>query len=140
VIRAVVDINVLVGGLVAHYDSPEAKVIDAWQAGRFQLVVSRHIREMLAYVLRLPEFDYITEETKGLYLAHVRWSARSVQLTRRVYGVAPDGEDDKVLATALSGDASYVVTRDRQFLEVGSYKTVQIVRPEFFMNVLDGQG
>lgn len=127
----------LVEGLVAHYDAPEAKVIESWQTGRFQLVTSKHIWDMVAYVLGLPEFDYLSSSVTGLYLAHVRWNARCVQLTRRLYGVAPDGQDGKVLATALSGDASYVVTRDGEFLKVGQYKSIRVVRPEAFKEVLD---
>ena len=51
-------------------------------------------------------------------------------------GVATHPEDDLVLATAVSAQADYLVTRDRQLLKLGSYQGVAIVSPTEFLDEL----
>ena len=48
-------------------------------------------------------------------------------------------EDDFVLATAVSGDAEYLVTGDKQFLALDAYQSVRSVSPREFLDVLDRQ-
>ena len=55
VVRAVVDTNVLVSGLIAGQSLP-AQVMDAWLDQRFVLVTSVHQVEELNHVLAYPRF------------------------------------------------------------------------------------
>jgi predicted nucleic acid-binding protein len=51
------------------------------------------------------------------------------ELTAQVRGVATPPEDDAVLATALSGQAVILCTRDKQLLRLHSYRSVAILSP-----------
>lgn len=52
-VRAVLDSNVLVSGLVAE-QGPPRQVLDAWLEGRFTLVTSLYLVEELTHVLSYP--------------------------------------------------------------------------------------
>lgn len=43
-------------------------------------------------------------------------------------GIAPDADDDVVIATALAANAELLVTGDQPLLSVGGYRSVRIVR------------
>jgi predicted nucleic acid-binding protein len=53
-----------------------------------------------------------------------------------VRGVATHWQDDRVIATALAGSADYLVTGDKELLRLKSYRTVRIVSPLEFLEIL----
>jgi predicted nucleic acid-binding protein len=60
-------------------------------------------------------------------------------LTIPVIGVATHPEDDLVLSTALSGNATMLCTRDKQLLRLRSYQTVDILSPGELLALLDAE-
>ena len=71
------------------------------------------------------------------FLSLVSRVADVIPITLTVQGIATHAEDDLVLATALSGNADYLVTGDKELLNVGSYRGVTIVTPRAFLDILD---
>jgi putative PIN family toxin of toxin-antitoxin system len=63
VIRAVVDVSVLVSALIAPRDTPPSHVLRAWARGRFELVVSPKLLAELAGVLARPKFERYVSAT-----------------------------------------------------------------------------
>ncbi len=53
-----------------------------------------------------------------------------------VQGVAADEGDDLVLATAIAGDAGFLITGDRYLQALGQYHNVVILSPRQFLQVL----
>ena len=53
-----------------------------------------------------------------------------------VRGAATTPADDLILATAVAGGASHLVTGDRQLLNLGEYRGVRIVGPRAFVDWL----
>ena len=51
--------------------------------------------------------------------------------------IATHPEDDLVLATAVSAQADYLVTGDRQLLALGTYQGVRNVRAREFIDTLE---
>ena len=141
-IAAAADTNVLASGFLGR--NPEAapvRILDAWRAGAFTLVVSEYVLEELARTLARPYFvARLGPEQAAANFRLLRADARLALLDADVRGVATHPEDDLILATALSGQADYLVTGDRQFQQLGAYRTVSIVSPRAFLNLLDAQG
>ena len=54
-----------------------------------------------------------------------------------VSDVSKDPDDDKYLAAAVEGRASFVVTGDPHLLAVGQYEGIRIVTPRSFLDLLD---
>ena len=54
-----------------------------------------------------------------------------------IEGVAADPADDHVLATAVDGEVSYLVTGDHALLGLGEFRGVRIVTARELVTVLD---
>ena len=57
-------------------------------------------------------------------------------LTITVHGIATHPEDDLILSTAVSAQADYLVTGDRDLQALGSFRGVTIVSPRQFLAIL----
>lgn len=70
-------------------------------------------------------------------LTLLRSEATLVVPSSAVRGVAEDEEDDLVLATAIAGDAGFLITGDRFLQMLGQYQNVVILSPRQFLEVLE---
>lgn len=59
-------------------------------------------------------------------------------LTAIVQGMATHPEDDLVLATALSGNAQFLVTTDYKFISLKQYRGVLLITAHEFLATLPG--
>lgn len=137
--KVVLDVNVLVSGFPANRGVP-ASILLAWSDGRFDLVTSEHV---LAGAMRVWSKPYYrnryrqreAEET----VAILRAQASVVEPGADVHDVAPDEEDDLVLATAIAGRAEFLVTGDVAFRGLETYHGVTILTPREFLELIDGR-
>ena len=53
--------------------------------------------------------------------------------------VSRDTKDDIFLAAAVEGNADFIVTEDRDMLDIGTHQGVRIVTAEEFLRLLDEQ-
>lgn len=121
-IRATLDVNVLASGFPAAA-GPPVELIDRWTDLADELILSEHILAGLARTWRKPYYQqrYSTERVRQT-LALLRAEATLVLPATSVHGVAEDTEDDLVLATAIAGDAGFLVTGDRPLQALGRYE------------------
>lgn len=56
---------------------------------------------------------------------------------RQVRVIHEDPSDDFVLSAAIETSADYIVTGDRHLLVLGSYRSIGIVPPAQFLNILE---
>ena len=71
-----------------------------------------------------------------IYLAQVGAVSEWVSITGAKLGCR-DPEDDKILETALMGDADCLVTGDHDLLEMSSISGIPIVSPATFLELLE---
>jgi len=76
-------------------------------------------------------------EDARLCLANIAAVADMVEDTGRVAGACRDPADDRVLAAALEGRASALVTRDRDLLALQEYEGLTILPPRVFLDLLE---
>lgn len=143
-IRAVLDTNVIVSG-VLRYDvstGTPAELLRRWLASAFELVISEVLTaEIERTLLQKPYFAARIEQAVGdRWISTLASFAILTAITTTVSGVASHPEDDLVLATAVSAQAEYLVTDDKQLLRLRSYRGVAIISPSQFLAVLDAQG
>jgi putative PIN family toxin of toxin-antitoxin system len=137
-IRATLDTNVLASGVITSEQTINGQVIQAWRENKYSLILSEAILTELSRTLSQPYFSArLTaaqiEATVNLF----RSEATIVPSIVTVAGVATHPEDDLILATALSGRAHYLVTRDEKLQEkVQEYKGVSIISPLVFLQRL----
>jgi putative PIN family toxin of toxin-antitoxin system len=118
-IRVVLDTNVLVRSLKSrHSRSPNKQILRLWLfERRLQLIVSKElVEEYLGVFSDILGLDgKLTDQWRLRFLADSRSTLTG--LGRR-FSESRDPDDNLVLATAHAGQAAYLVTNDRDLLDL----------------------
>ena len=132
--RLVLDTNVLISAALSPGGSPRA-VVDAARAENRILLFSHETFGELRSRLLDPKFDaYVGWEGRALYLAQLEAVSELVSISGAKLGCS-DPDDDKVLETALLGEAGCLVTGDRHLLEMSPFHGIPIMTPVDFINL-----
>ena len=138
-IRAVLDINVMVSALILSRGIPYTIWL-AWQAQQFELISSDGILIELQEKLELPKISEryaISPQDISAILNLLRSQARLIQVPiSEQRPVTIDPEDNLVLATGRLAQAEYLVTGDRGLLDLVEYEGMKIVSPREFVELL----
>jgi putative PIN family toxin of toxin-antitoxin system len=138
--RITLDANVLAPGVTSQ-GGASVQILKAWHAGAFELVLSDHLLQEVARALTDPYFAArLAPGEVAAFVARLRTVATVTELTIPVRGVATHSEDDLVLSTVLSGDASILCTRDKQLLKLRSHQSVSILSPGELLALLESEG
>jgi len=135
--RAVLDTNVIVSATLIRGGN-EDRILRAWEHGAFDLVLSPEILDEIGRVLaydRLRRLRWVTDEKIVTLLEALALGSLLVPGRVRVEA-SRDPEDNKFLAAALEGRAGYVVTGDRDLLDLDLYRGVRMIRPGAFLRLL----
>ncbi len=137
-IRAVIDTNVLISGLLSAGGAPR-QLINAWPNNLFIMMASS---ETVIEVLRVLEYPKIRSRIRISEQAITDFRFALVTLTKRtpgkliLSGVSRDPHDDMFVVCAVEGNADYIVSRDLDLLSLGSYQNISIISPDQFMEIL----
>ena len=136
--RVVLDTNVLISAALRPEGAPRA-VVDAVRSDNGVLLFSDETLDELRSRLHLPRFDrYISREGRAVYLAQLEAVSEWVSIAGAKLGCR-DPDDDKLLETALMGEADCLVTGDRDLLEMYPFQNIPILRPAVFLNLRKGR-
>ena len=135
--RVVLDTNIFVSATLIK-DGNEDRILRAWQRGEFELVLSQDILKEIGRALlyeKLRRFRWMTEEEITLLLQLL--AEESVLVFGKVVARASrDPDDDKFLAAAVEGGAKYVVTGDKNLLDLKHYRSVEVISPAAFLKIV----
>jgi putative PIN family toxin of toxin-antitoxin system len=138
-IRAVIDINVIVSAIILPRGIPYSIWL-AWQSQQFELISSDGILIELQDKLELPKISGrygISPQDISTILCLLRSQARLIQVpASEQRPITIDPEDNLVLATGRLAQAEYLVTGDRGLLDLVEYEGMQIVSPKQFVELL----
>ncbi len=125
--RIVLDTNVLVA---SAYDELSAswQIIDAVIRGELTAVVSPRLRREYLQILRQAVRIRGHEEQMQRFLD----ACLEVHPRGRRRHVPEDRQDDKVVDSALTGQADAIVSNDQHLLELDPYEGVRVLRPSQF--------
>ena len=141
-IRAVIDTNVLVSGMISPKGAPR-KVLDLARKEIFKVVSSVSINHEVLNVLHR---DYIyakyhlDEETIDEISAFLYEGTILTEDRYAVSKVRKDPKDDKFIACAVEGEADYIVSGDEHLLSLKHFKGIQIVDAHDFLKILEASG
>ena len=138
-IRATLDVNVLVSGFPAVTGVPSA-LLARWANLEYELVLSEHILGELADVWSRPYWRgrYSSDRSRAA-MRRLRARAMIVVPDPAVRGIASDEEDDLVLATAIAGNVGFLVTGDRYLQGLERFRGVAILSPRQFLDLLESE-
>lgn len=135
-LRAVLDTNVLLSGLLSPQGAP-AGLLAAWRHGRFDLVTAAEQLVELGEVARRPVLKArLVPAHVGRFINDLRELALVVQRLPRV-DRSIDPADNHLLGIAQAGNADYLVSGDRSgVLALASHGPTKIVTVAAFRDVL----
>lgn len=129
--KVVLDTNVFVSGV--FFAGPPLRILDAWRAGRIELLASPEILEEYAEV-----GDRLRDRHPGVdltpVLAMLVRKATIVHAPPLGKAVCVDPDDDKFLACALAGRCRRIVSGDKHLLDVSGFRRIQVMRPREFVD------
>jgi putative PIN family toxin of toxin-antitoxin system len=134
----VIDTVVFVRSLLNPY-SFSGKLIFA-HAVEYRLILSAPVIREILEVLQRPEITNKIRFVSGMdtrRVLNLLSQAELVELSSIPPQVSRDPKDDKFLATAVLGEADYVVSEDRDLLDVGEYQGMKIVNVATFLKILN---
>lgn len=130
-LKVVMDTNVFVSGV--YFSGPPYRIIQAWQSGKFELVVSH---EILDEYRRVGEI--LAEEHPGVNLSpilnFVIEHARVYKSVKLKELVCEDPDDDKFIACALSSGSKVIISGDKHLLKVSGYQDIEVLKPRDFVD------
>jgi putative PIN family toxin of toxin-antitoxin system len=125
-VRIVLDTNVLLSAIL--FGGTPGRILDAWRAGRVELVMSPDI---------VDEYVRVGERLNGRYpdveiqpvVALVVQNATIVPSAPLPGAVCDDPDDDKFLACALASGTETVVSGDKKLRAVSGYEGINVLTP-----------
>jgi len=124
VIRAVIDTNVVVSGLLSPVGN-EALILLAVHQGLVRPCFSEEILEEYAGVLARPKFAFPADEIEAL-LTMFR-SQGELVVAKASAAISVDPGDTKFLQCAETAQADYLVTGNRRHFPEASYGVTRVV-------------
>lgn len=135
-IRAVIDTNLLVSYALTR-GATLSRLIEHWEKGTFTYLTSPPIIEELKEVLKRPHLQEKMVADPQPLIDVVEADTEQTAGALVLEGVCRDPKDDIFIACAVEGGADYIVTGDKDPLDLSEYEGIKIVRPEEFVAVLD---
>lgn len=124
-LKAVLDTQVVLRGATAASASITSQIYAAWDAGRFELLISNAIVREIENVLGRPEV-----------LRKLRTTPIEAAALLELLKQSRDPYDDKFLECAVAGGADYVVSADADLLSLGEVRGIPIVDAPAFWRAL----
>ncbi len=126
--KAVFDTNVLVAAFVT--EGVCAKLLGRARRKQLNLVISPFIAKEFENVL-LKKFSASKEQIRTATKL-ISEAAQIVSHESMVSSICRDPDDDQILSCALSAEADYLVTGDRDLLELKEFHGIKILTPGAF--------
>ena len=129
-IRAVLDTNVVLSGLLWH-GTPHA-LLGRVREGTLIFISSPALLAELAEVIARPQFDTIlvrSNTSRERSLAELHELTEVIAPPPLAEPVCRDPDDDAVLALAIAASADLIVSGDRDLLNLKSFQGIAIVTP-----------
>lgn len=131
--RVVVDTNVWISGIV--FGGKPEQVLRRLLDGAADLIISEELIAELRQKMTQKFPDYLTRFNK--IEASVREDVELVKPDKFLAPVCRDPDDDKFIETALAGGANYIVSGDKDLLDIGKYQNIRIIKPAEFLKLLN---
>lgn len=136
-LRAVLDVNVLVAALISASGTP-AHILRAWRDGAFELIVSPALLAELRRVLAYPKIQrYVSKEDAAEFLDALERDAVAADDPTSATFHTADSADDYLLNLAATQRA-IVVSGDAHVLALAA--DLPIRTPAEFRALLEGAG
>ncbi len=133
--RVVIDTNLIISGTATTNTIPY-HLLEKWRKGEFILVTSPQIIEEVKEVFERPAIrKYFCLEDKDIKEVVEMLTTRSFMTAGilEVDAVKNDPDDNMLIACAIEGSATFIVTGDKDLLSIKEYQGIKIVKARDFL-------
>jgi uncharacterized protein len=136
--RVVLDSNVLISAVISPLGKPSRCLV--WVLENAALIMAESVIEEVETRLSRPRFaKYVDDAKRRAFIADLRAASLLVELTGELRACR-DPDDDKLLETAVLGNADCLVTGDKDLLVLDPFQGIPIITPSQFLGVIVSVG
>jgi len=129
---------VFISGVLSPHGVP-ARLLAAWRAGEFLLVLSPAILAEIGRVLSYPRIvtrHGWSERQRVTFLEDLEHLAVLTPGATRLRAIEADPADNRYLECAVEGEADCIVSGDAHLLGLGIFRGIEILSPAAFLEIL----
>ena len=136
--RVVVDMNVLISATIKP-DSPLAQILVYIRNGRFDFLYFPEFLQEYTEVCSRPRLWEKYNLDRDELEATIQIMASRGILVHIVtqVDVCRDPDDNVILSLALDGKADYIVSGDKDLLDLSSFREIPIIKPAEFLSMFE---
>ena len=131
--KAVIDTNVFVSGIFWK-GKPEI-ILDAWISSQFTLLISKPILDEYSITFREIS-DGRRDDLVDKWLYLISQFSHCIKI-RHEFKICRDPSDNKWLNCAVSGNADFLVSGDKDLLSLKKIADIPIIKPAEFVHLLN---
>jgi len=87
-------------------------------------------------VLGYPKFDLSDNEIRSIVEDELLPYFTVIEIEEEVSGICRDANDDMFLAAAVNAKASFIVTGDKDLLELENFRSIRIVTAHEYLDIM----
>ena len=135
VTTVVIDTNVVISALL--FGGTPGKLVELWQKGHIEPVISEEIMTEYLRVLTYPKFKLSEEEINYIIHQEILPFFKVVKSIPSPSIIKKDPDDDKFIQCAQAGNANIIISGDSHLLALKSYHGITILTPTQFLEILE---
>lgn len=138
-LRAVLDTNVFVSGL-KNKKTPPGQILQLWKSNQFVVITSPQLLAEIHEVLMRPPILSYLKQTPKVVDELIKFLIQRTFVTEgklELDILKNDPDDNRVLAAAVEGQASYLVTGNTKHFPFEEHQGIKIVTPQEFVAILN---
>jgi putative PIN family toxin of toxin-antitoxin system len=128
-IKIVLDTNVFISGIIFGGYSKE--ILEAAVEGKVQLAVSDDILNEISEVLQRKKFNFMPSITRQI-ISEIEKISEVITPKQSFKAVKRDPADNIIIDCAFEAKADFIITGDKDLLELKEFKNIEIVNPKKF--------
>ncbi len=132
--KIVLDTNIFVS---SFFGGKPKQIIDLWKDGNVTLCLSRPIID--EYINVLTRMDLRNEQELVELISHFRKGINCLFTAQppSLNIVERDPDDNKFIECAVAAKSEYIVSGDKDLLDIKTYFDIEIIRPVEFIEQMD---
>ena len=137
-VKTILDTNIIISYLISKNNSEVENIIRAAKEKRIQLFCSIEIWNELLEALKYPKIARLLPNNNGTFITKYKFLCEFIEPKSSVE-LCRDPRDNKFLELAIEIGADYLITGDKDLLEIISYETTMILQLNDFFEILTQQ-
>ena len=135
--KIVLDTCVLISALITK-DTPPNLLYKAWEKGLYELITSSEQLEEFSRVVKYPKLKKFLNSYEADQLNSSLHRFAHVMESIPLVSYSKDPDDNKIIATAIAGNANHIVSGDKKdVLSLNNIQNIEIVTAKKALEIIE---